>query len=164
LNWETVNETNTSWFEVERSTDGVSFAAIGKVSASGNNSDKRSYAYTDAELSQVNANQVYYRLKMVDKDGSFDYSKVLRFPITQSTTLTIFPNPVQHTLTVSMTNARYPLTLQVTDLSGRVLYTEKLWRSAASINVGRWKSQVYLLKVLDSDNQLVATQKFEKIN
>jgi hypothetical protein len=71
LNWKTGTEINTASFEVERSIDGNNWAALGTVSAKGTPSE---YGFIDP--TPVDGTN-YYRLKMIDKDGAFDYSKVV---------------------------------------------------------------------------------------
>ena len=66
LQWTTVQEVNSSYFEVERSGDGVNYKAIGQVNGAGNSSVAKNYSLVDAK--PVNGMN-YYRLKMVDKDG-----------------------------------------------------------------------------------------------
>jgi hypothetical protein len=73
LNWQTSNESNSSHFSIERSVDGQVFQSINSVAAKGTAS---SYQYSD---NNAFAGQIllYYRLRMVDKDGRFTYSPIL---------------------------------------------------------------------------------------
>ncbi len=73
ITWRTGEEVDVQHFVVERSTDGENFTAIGTVPAKGSNSD---YRYEDASLSHFKS-VFYYRLKIVDKDGSFEYTETL---------------------------------------------------------------------------------------
>jgi large repetitive protein len=74
LAWKTANEQNADRFQVEYSTDGNSFTAIGAVMAF-NMISGGSYSFIHTNPSQgIN----YYRLKMLDKDGRFSYSYVVR--------------------------------------------------------------------------------------
>ncbi len=73
ITWKTGEEKNLQHFVVERSTDGQNFSAIGTVAPKGSNSD---YRYEDASLSHFK-NVFYYRLKIVDTDGSFEYTDSL---------------------------------------------------------------------------------------
>jgi Secretion system C-terminal sorting domain len=86
LVWATQFEQNTSVFEIEKSKDGNSWTKIGTVNANGVASD---YNFTDNE-----AGQAYYRLKQIDIDGKFTYSKVLSSNCeVKSITLMLYPNP-----------------------------------------------------------------------
>ncbi len=132
-NWQTTNEVNASHFIIERSTDGSSFTAIGKVNAKGGGD----YSYTDNQLPA--ATIIYYRLQMVDKDGSYTYSKTVAVPlIIHHSPLTLYPNPVKETLFVQLTaNAAETATLQITDMQGKVLQqqTQRLAIGTTSISV-----------------------------
>lgn len=74
LKWTTATESNTNYFDVERSEDGVNFTSIGKVNAAGNSSQMLTYQYLDQGVSGT----VFYRLKMMDKDGKFQYSAIAK--------------------------------------------------------------------------------------
>ncbi len=74
LLWKTASEKNSSYYEIQKSEDGFSFFTIGKVQASGNSNKLENYFFKDTEN---NASLVYYRLKMVDNDNSFQFSKLL---------------------------------------------------------------------------------------
>lgn len=77
LQWQTAAEQNTDVFEVERKTGTAShFIKIGSVKAAGNSTDLRHYRYIDGGIFRQ-SDVVYYRLKIVDKDGSFSYSPVV---------------------------------------------------------------------------------------
>ncbi len=73
LHWTTLNEINSSHFNIQRSTDGVAFDNIGTVEADNRNNTTNIYEFTDrAPLKDAN----YYRLQIVDKDGNVEYSPV----------------------------------------------------------------------------------------
>ncbi len=94
LNWLTASEVNSDHFEIERSTDGQNFVLAGKVSAAGSATTTNSYGYTD-DASKLKGT-VYYRLKLVDKNGSSTYSKVISIPLSiNKYQLSIYPNPLK---------------------------------------------------------------------
>jgi len=87
LEWATGQETNLKTFVVERSSDGQSFMAVGQVSARGSYSQ---YEFTDSSPLDADRDVTFfYRLKLVDRDGSFRYSEVRQVSLTFSA--------VQHT-------------------------------------------------------------------
>lgn len=89
VRWTTTTERNSSHFEVERSGDARSFETIGTVSGTLNSEKPVSYTFTDAGPSDgIN----YYRLKMVDLDGSFEYSEILSADLPAR--IQVSPNPV----------------------------------------------------------------------
>jgi hypothetical protein len=131
LSWQTNNEVNVSHFIIQRSEDGTSFSNIGKVVAKGDGT----YNYTDNQL--LNATIIYYRLQMVDKDGSYTYSKVEAVTLNDKRkTLTMYPNPVKDNLFVQFTSSKAEkLTLQVTDLQGRILQQEDTQVGIANVSL-----------------------------
>ena len=75
LNWVTTSESQLSRYELERSTGSAGFVKLAQLPAKGNqNAGQNNYAYTDGPLFPVS---VFYRLKMIDNDGKFKYSKVV---------------------------------------------------------------------------------------
>jgi hypothetical protein len=70
LQWVSASEENSSYFSVEKSADAVNFTEIGTVNAQGTSSNFVSYEFEDNHFNESS----YYRLKMVDKDGTFKYS------------------------------------------------------------------------------------------
>lgn len=102
LEWETANEKNTDQFIIERSLDGRNYTTIGTVAAAGNSSANLKYNYTDGTISTLPSNVVYYRLKMMNQDGSFSYSTVVRITLTDlAGRLSVYPNPASSTTNVS---------------------------------------------------------------
>jgi hypothetical protein len=89
LQWQTVNENNFSHFILEKSRDGNAFYELAKVNRKGTTG--AAYDWTDTEPSSIN----YYRLKMVDKDKTVEYSKivVITFDDWQKD-LQVYPNPL----------------------------------------------------------------------
>ncbi len=76
LNWQTTSEINSDRFEIEKSEDGQFYNKIATVKASSNSTTAKDYSYSDNSPSWFDK-PVYYRLKLVDKDNTFKYSKVV---------------------------------------------------------------------------------------
>lgn len=72
LKWSTASEKNFSHFSVEKSADGINFTRIGTVNARGSSSAPASYEFHDYDFNRTS----YYRLKMVDIDGTHEYSQI----------------------------------------------------------------------------------------
>ena len=73
IQWEAVEEMNTSYYEIQRSENGHDWSTIGKVIAAGNTITNHFYSYTDGA---VTATVLYYRIRQVDIDGKFDLTPV----------------------------------------------------------------------------------------
>lgn len=100
LKWKTVDQKNLSGFDLERSTDGKVFAAINHTVANTGNGSEYSYNYTDKSISKgLN----FYRLKMIDLDGQFSYSEVIKiFNDDQLQFVTLLNNPVNDVIKLSV--------------------------------------------------------------
>lgn len=157
LNWNTASEINSNSFVIERSIDGVNFEGLSKVKAAGNSSSLKSYKYADANaLALVNKfGTVYYRLKMVDNDGSFEYSKTIEIKTDADTkeSVKVNPNPFNTELTVSIeTLVDSKATLEVVDINGKITLTQNVnvSKGTSAINVDgieKLKQGVYFVRV-----------------
>lgn len=132
LNWQTANEINTSHFTIQRSLNGIDFANIGKVNTTGNSHGN----YKFEDFYNQTATILYYRLQMMDKDGSFTYSKIVAIKLNAKDNIIIYPNPVQSTLYAQVTGTNNgKATLQISDIEGRVLQQQQVQLNAGSTSV-----------------------------
>jgi len=117
LQWQTTHEQNLTGYTVLRSKDGINFSDIGFATAKNNGGLTTEYLVPDNRpFNGIN----YYKLKMVDKDGKFSFSKIVSVNIDKEIfTWKIFPNPVQNILFVSTNNKNEKATFQITDATGR---------------------------------------------
>ena len=93
LNWTTATEINNSYFEVERSIDGLLFTNIATVQGYGTTTEIHNYSYKDLDLEN---GTYYYRLKQVDFDGSYEHLNVINVQITSPVSFELsqnYPNP-----------------------------------------------------------------------
>lgn len=126
LNWSTAAESNNTGFYVERSNDGRDFASVGFVKGAGNTSSITNYSFVDVSLKDINVTTTYYRLKQVDVDGKFTYSKVLALNLetVDAAKWKIFPNPVKDVATIQVRlSAASKVSAQVISQDGKVLAT-----------------------------------------
>ncbi|MBS1596952.1 MAG: T9SS type A sorting domain-containing protein [Bacteroidetes bacterium] len=126
LIWSTSEEENASHFEVERSADVSSgFASIGTVKAKGFSSIATDYSYNDLSAP---TGTVYYRLKMVDLDGKFQYTKVISVSgDSKSDALVVYNNPFTDMIRIKVnTNSVDDLSLTVTDMLGKVYWNQSI--------------------------------------
>jgi hypothetical protein len=155
LQWVTANQVNSSYFEVERSEDGVSFTSIGQVDAAGNSSVGKNYSLVDDK--PVDGTN-YYRLKMVDKDGEFSYSEIRTINETVGFGVSIYPNPVQNSLNLNISSDKAEtVQVEVLDNGGKVVATQEVEVAAGAstqgINVGGLSSGVYYVRVVGSEGE-----------
>ncbi len=99
MSWFTSAEYNTSYFEIERSSDGINFKPVGRVSANGNSNSRSDYGFSDILTPKGLS---YYRLRSVDVDGTFTFSKVVAINsgAVGISLLLVYPNPFGHKVQV----------------------------------------------------------------
>lgn len=93
LKWETATETNNLGFDIEKSINGTTFSKIGFVNGNGTTTQRSSYIYVD---NNSTAGKQYYRLKQIDYNGSFEYSKVVEADLSVPQEFSLsqnYPNP-----------------------------------------------------------------------
>ena len=128
LSW-SIASANAAYFNVQVSSNGKDFVTIKKVIASGT-----SYNFSDASGSQNS--KVYYRLQIVESDGSISYSNVVALSLSNATSFTIYPNPVRNNLSLLVQSSKSELvTVQVVDMLGKSLHQEQTQLNAGLNNV-----------------------------
>ena len=146
--WETSTEINTSHFNIQRSTDGISFETIGNVSAKG------ASIYSFNDQSPLWGGLLYYRLEIVDKNGSKTYSDVKELSIINYQ-LSIAPNPSKDYISIIGSNIKQII---ISDISGRVL----LKSIERKIDVSGLVSGTYIVQI-ETLNGIHVTQKLVKL-
>ena len=148
LNWITASEINSSEFIIEKSLDGHNFEAIASIAAQGNSSRAHSYRYIDSEING-NETQLFYRLKMLDKDHTFEYSNmvaILEENESLEPTIVVYPNPFSnHIQVIAAANASFKLY----DVSGKeisVLFTQNE-PEISSANLNSLLPGIYFLTI-----------------
>jgi len=141
LNWKTKEETNFSGFEIHKSYDGKSFESIGFVSGTG----EGNYVFSDNSPKSGNN---YYRLKMIDKDGSSEFSKIIsQFYQSESSDVLVYPNPIENK-TFEIKTVKGYSDFQIFNLSGERINTEiqKNLDSSSIIIKDKIENQSLILK------------------
>ncbi|RTL58310.1 MAG: T9SS type A sorting domain-containing protein [Sphingobacteriales bacterium] len=165
LNWATDFEESFDHFEIERSTNPSAFVKIGSK-VSNHFSGRSAYQFED-NLSQSSENVFYYRLKMVDIDGRFEYSKVisLRRDLKSIKSVIISPNPVVNGNAAAKISVaeRGTISLSIMDVAGRTILrqTNAVSQGLNSIsinNIEKLAPGLYVLKVINGNE--ITTAKF----
>lgn len=119
IEWSTASETNNKTFEVERSLDGEQFVTIGSKAGALTSTAFHRYEYNDQQAKKGLA--YYYRIKQVDVDGQYTYSKIQTITLSASKTIYAFPNPFQESITVQFSSEDIGALVVVSDLLGHEL-------------------------------------------
>ncbi len=97
LSWKVDQEINVNRYEIQRSLNGYNFTTVASVMATSEIASVKNYSFTDY-FDPINS-AVYYRLKIIDNDTKFEYSKVIVLQLRENNTnssLNIYPNPFNH--------------------------------------------------------------------
>ncbi|MEM9885940.1 MAG: T9SS type A sorting domain-containing protein [Bacteroidota bacterium] len=126
LEWAVASELNFEKYNVERSLDAKNFKTIANVAGRADNITAADYIYTDKKAKKGMWH--YYRLKMIDQDGSFEYSNIQAVKLSQFKRETeIYPNPSRHLLNLKIQSLNtYSTDLYAYDLNNRAIWLGKL--------------------------------------
>jgi hypothetical protein len=158
VSWSTTDEVNADYFVVERSSDGTGFISVAQVNASETINPVHSYNVND-QLYNVNSNMVYYRLRIVDKDGKYTYSKIIPVKLDQpENNISVYPNPVDNYAILNI-YADKPGTamLRLIDNAGKQIITKSFTVTNGNNSImidqlGVLQRGIYVIQVVMNNN------------
>ncbi len=152
VSWATATETGADYFAVERSADAIEFEEIGTVKAKGNSNNIQEYRFEDFKATEMKASIIYYRLRQVDTDKTFDYSKIVGVNINKNMTDTfvrnIFPNPSTGIFNVEI-KLNNTAKMQVFDMKGNLISVYIINESPSQFDISALPSGMYELVFSD---------------
>ena len=152
INWKTVSEEKVSSFEVQYSSNGVQFTKVGAVQPK-NSASGSAYKYVNDQ----GTSKGYYRLKIIDVDGQFVYSRIISIDTKCSgvKTVSMYPNPLtanQH-LTVIASGYEGTIKGELVSMSGQVIRTYNLKNRTNTLPVDKLAQATYMLRVTDASGE-----------
>ena len=157
--WQTANEVNTAYFDIEQSANGQSFQAVGRVSAATAAAATHNYGYTTEKALTEGVH--YFRLKMVDADGATTYSQAKKLVVSAAINLHTYPNPATHQVVVQhSTIVQAGARLQVINQQGQIVNTYVLQQKATStqFSVNHLPIGTYQLVLLQTNQPKASTR------
>lgn len=152
LSWSTTSESNSDYFDVERSLNAKNWNLLERIKSKGESSELENYSLIDAEPSD---GENFYRLKMVDKDGTFAYSRI------QSVTFDgilnksmVYPNPASDFLKLNVSDMGKVKTVKMYDLNGRLIYSAFGDALTKMIDIKKVISGMYVVEIVNLDGQI----------
>lgn len=146
LNWKTTNEINTADFIIERSVDDMSYIPVGKV-ASASLPGVNSYKFIDANITSLEKDIIYYRLKQTDIDSRVIYSSVVTVSTKDKDAARFYPNPATNEINLMGAIFNGPVKYHVIDASGKIVAQKYLpnvsGNTSLSIDISRLSSGIY---------------------
>jgi hypothetical protein len=147
LTWQTASERNNDYFSIQKSSDGLDFMEIGQVLGNGTSLETNAYTFTD-ERPVVGLN--YYRLKQVDFDGQFTYSKIVSVKMTSKASFEVYPSITSGDLTIKSTDEGQDVQeILIFDSMGRLAHSYEVEESGpyTKLNVAGLPNGAYYLKI-----------------
>lgn len=158
LYWTTLQEANTTYFDIERSSDGVTFVSVNRVPASGNTSAPSAYHFFDKDSLPLSL--YYYRLKEIDIDGHYTYSKICSCKVSQlKEQFKMLNNVVTDKLGV-MINVK--TNVFISDMNGKMLSSFLLTPGLHQIDLSTLSAGVYNI-AFSSGNGKTGIKRFVKL-
>ncbi|GGM86957.1 hypothetical protein GCM10010967_19180 [Dyadobacter beijingensis] len=153
LSWSTSEESNSDYFEIQRSGDGKDWGKLKSLPAKGESVVEAHYSAVDD--SPLGGNN-FYRLKMVDKDGTFAFSQIRNLKFEQKEGFTLFPNPVSDKLNFkSEEDWKNVSSVKIYNAQGVEVYTSPLVPEK-EVNVKSLPAGLYVAKLSKRNGQYKA--------
>jgi hypothetical protein len=156
LDWQTANEHNSDYFDIERSVNGMTWYKTGRVSASGNSSKILSYNFIDNNPEQ---GKNFYRLKSMGSNGEYSYStvKTVVFEVQNGINIVnVMPNPFENTFTVNYTSSdNGNISLRITDALGSSIASSENYAvkglNSIRCNTAEYAKGMYFITLIRDD-------------
>jgi Secretion system C-terminal sorting domain len=156
IEWVATEEINVKKYMVEKSKDGRNFEPLTTVLASSINTIRQAYSVTDL---LPNTPITFYRLKIIDTDNSFKYSKIISVISSNASGLSIYPNPAKDFFTIKMESATAGLyTLALIDVNGKSFINKRLQilteNTSLHIDCKKIPVGTYVIKLINGTNTI----------
>ncbi|HLY70168.1 MAG TPA: T9SS type A sorting domain-containing protein, partial [Puia sp.] len=150
LKWSTSSEIDSKYFEVQKSYDGVGFTTFAQVNASGNSSLVQNYSANDYH---PETGYNFYRLKIVDNDGTVTYSKIIAVGFGNQSMPQVFPNPAGAYFTVTA-GQEVMKEISVIDVSGKIIQRiiNKNGSSAITVDSENLAGGIYIIMITTAEH------------
>lgn len=160
LSWVTAMESYSDYFDIQKSGDGRIWKTMGRVSAAVNSDGLRSYSFVDNRPLDEGAPgyHVLYRLRMVDIDGSFAYSRIVSLSFVKNRGLVLYPNPVSDKLHINPAEAAKIESITMINNAGQVVL-QSFGNDKAGIAVNVLAPGIYLAQIRKKSG----TVQFQKV-
>lgn len=141
LRWATTEETNSDFFEIQRSTDGKSWIELGRQVSKGESNVLVNYQFTDLH---PDAGTNYYGLRMVDKDATFAFSAIRPVHFEGTLKRVVYPNPAKDRLFLNAPESIDKI--RIFNASGVEVY-HAAQKFASEISIANLRDGIHLVEV-----------------
>ncbi|TWI84995.1 putative secreted protein (Por secretion system target) [Lacibacter cauensis] len=149
LTWK-VDERDVFQYVVEKSSNGIQFTKLIEVNSTGTGINN--YRITDQE---INNQTTFYRIKQIDLNGHTTYSSIIKLYNRQNTSISIFPNPVISSMTVSVSRTDVGSTARLLDKEGRTLQQFTITQQSFTVDMSKYAAGMYILQLSSGNIQKI---------
>lgn len=158
IRWKAQTDAYFSYYEIQRSADGVNFNTIATTS------DATATSAIDGDPLRGNN---YYRIKAYDKDGSFQISKVVLVVFESGSQISAYPNPVVNVLNIEMPGEKASKVFaEISTVSGQTIYRKDFFLKPGynqqQVNMSSFTAQMYVVRIKDDSGNVLKTFKVVK--
>lgn len=155
LSWSTTAETNSSHFDIEHSLNGKNWTNIGTVAAKGESKSLSSYSFSHADPA---SGENMYRLKMIDLDDTFAYSRIISLNFGGEGSISFYPNPATELLQINIKDWTKVAVVKLIDMNGRTVYTSLSAGLHKTIDVRSLSQGMYLVEIRKADGNFTVNK------
>jgi alpha-tubulin suppressor-like RCC1 family protein len=155
IKWSSENEINFKQFILEYCKDGINFKPIAIINAKGS---KNNYEFIDQKVSGI----AFYRLKLVDLDGRFNYSEIKKVLFTINQNYTVFPNPVNKNAYIHTSRKEKICQVQILSVDGKICKMFERINIEDGIDVSTLITGIYFIQITTTDNHVELLEMIKK--
>lgn len=160
--WSTASETNSAYFIIESSADGINYHEVGRVTAAGNSNNFKEYTLLDPNPYPT----TYYKLHQIDMNGDskiYGPTVVMNDKAKDVQVHEVFPNPAEEFFNVDIfTKEPTPLDLSIYDSFGKLIYNQQVVANGTwtyTVQSSGWSSGIYYVKIINEAEQINEVRK-----
>lgn len=159
--WTSVQEINLDRYDILRADDKhpSAFVKVGSIKAN-NRTEESKYSFIDKEVKR--GFTYYYKLQMIDLDGSFEYSNIVSAILPIESGISVYPNPNNGRFTISFQDIEDIQKATVVDASGRIIQEIKELNPEIFIDLKNNVSGVYYIQFFNKKGELVESKEVVK--
>ena len=164
LIWATQSEINNDYFIIQKSDNAKNFIDIGSVNGNGNSDNTINYSFMDFTPSSKVS---FYRLKQVDFDGKYEFSKIIAISSKESSEIIIYPNPSKDNIFIDVNKITEGIyTIVYTSVLGSVSKEQiQITEGTNTYQMNKFvnlSAGIYFVQIIDENNEVIKTQKIVK--
>ncbi len=154
LHWDVAQITGNAGYAIERSADGNNYKQVGFVNETTSNEGEKSYSFND---DNAGIYPWYYRIKQVDINNSYSYSKTIFIKGDKNSSVRVFASEDGTTIHIYGSVTESPAAFQLVSSSGQQIISKPINQQVTDIPVNNLSKGIYHFRVIDNTNKVTAS-------